>query len=274
MDGVIGIDDNQDWKGEGGVVATWLSITVMAPGVGGFTAFHDARAGALSHGCYGWKAGRARQLGLFISGARNAGQVAHSGTFGLRRYQDTTHQVDLRAAIAPRSERVTGHDKVGVSRTPGDGVTLPLSIIFPVQLHTILRHFPVKLGFRCLGSSSFEAVEGAYSTPEKYTESDNTGIIPEAVVFNSDGFLDIEYDGCRVQVLRLLDWLTSDMGAKPRFLTASRVEGIRNHPEETCWFQPHQGHHSLQTLSFLGGGELDVESHAVGVGYTRMAGRT
>lgn len=54
-------------------------------------------------------------------------------------------------------------------------------------------------------------------------------------MFNSDGFLDIEYDGCRVQVLRLLDWLTSDMGAKPRFLTASRVECGSNH-KHACYY--------------------------------------
>ena len=62
-----------------------------------------------------------------------------------------------------------------VSRIRGNGVTLPLSIINLVHLHTILRHFAVKLGFRRLGSSSFEAVEGAYSTPKEDTESDNMG---------------------------------------------------------------------------------------------------
>lgn len=73
MDGVIGIDDNQDGKGRG-VVATWfvhrgdgpcswtvswmvhcavwLLKVIGGPWerVGGFTAFHDARAGALSLG--------------------------------------------------------------------------------------------------------------------------------------------------------------------------------------------------------------------------------
>lgn len=48
-------------------------------------------------------------------------------------------------------------------------------------------------------------------------------------MFTSDDFLDIEYDACRLQVLRPLDWLVSEVAAKPRSWTASRVEGGSNH---------------------------------------------